>query len=66
MTNTLILTLHGAGGSAKDLLPLAKQLRPQATIVSLKGNVQNRRFIGKNKDCSFDKKINEGKYSSGV
>ena len=35
---TLVL-LHGTGGDEKDLLPIANYLNPNATVLSLRGDV---------------------------
>jgi phospholipase/carboxylesterase len=35
---TLVL-FHGTGGTERDLLPLAKQISPESSVLSLKGNV---------------------------
>lgn len=37
-THTLIL-LHGTGGDENDLIPLAKMVSPQSSILSIRGNV---------------------------
>lgn len=34
---TVLLTLHGSGGSEADLLPLAHRLNPRATLLGLRG-----------------------------
>jgi phospholipase/carboxylesterase len=35
---TLVL-FHGTGGTERDLLPLAKQLSPESSVLSIRGNV---------------------------
>lgn len=53
----VIVTLHGTGGSARDLFPLAKSLDPEATLIGFQGQViENgmRRFFARFPDGSFD------------
>jgi len=35
----VLLLLHGTGGTEQDLLPLAEQLSPQSSVLSVRGNV---------------------------
>ena len=35
---TLVL-FHGTGGTERDLLPLAKQISPESSVLSVRGNV---------------------------
>ncbi len=35
---TLVL-FHGTGGTERDLLPLAKHIAPESSVLSLRGNV---------------------------
>ena len=53
----VLVLLHGTGGSMNDLLPVAKQLNKQASILSLQGDVLEngqRRFFKRFPDASFD------------
>lgn len=34
-----LLMLHGTGGSERDLLPVAKQIDPNANVLSVRGNI---------------------------
>ncbi|SHF71513.1 alpha/beta hydrolase [Ornithinibacillus halophilus] len=34
-----LLLLHGTGGTERDLLPLAKEIDPEANVLSVRGNV---------------------------
>lgn len=34
-----LLMLHGTGGDEKDLLPIAKQIDPNANVLSVRGNI---------------------------
>ncbi|MFT4312207.1 MAG: alpha/beta hydrolase [Candidatus Woesearchaeota archaeon] len=38
-SKTLLVLFHGTGGDEHDLVPLAKQIDPQASILSLRGEV---------------------------
>jgi phospholipase/carboxylesterase len=35
----ILILFHGTGGTERDLLPLAKQISPESSVLSLKGNV---------------------------
>lgn len=52
-----LLLLHGTGGDENDLLPLGKELDPQANVLSPRGKVLERgmpRFFARFPDGSFD------------
>lgn len=38
-TDTTLVLLHGTGGSEQDLIPLARELSPEANILTLRGDV---------------------------
>lgn len=38
-TDTTLVLLHGTGGTERDLIPLAKELAPEANILTLRGDV---------------------------
>lgn len=38
-TQPVFLLLHGTGGTEEDLIPLARTINPQASILSVRGNV---------------------------
>lgn len=53
---TLVL-LHGTGGDEKDLLPIANYLNPNATVLSLRGDVSENgalRFFKRKAEGQFD------------
>lgn len=52
-----LLLLHGTGGSEYDLLPLAEQLDPSASVLSVRGNVSENgmaRFFRRLAEGVFD------------
>ncbi|MBM0064730.1 alpha/beta hydrolase [Alkalicoccobacillus gibsonii] len=54
---TLIL-LHGTGGDEKDLVPIAKMIAPEASFLSIRGNVSENgmnRFFKRLAEGVFDK-----------
>ncbi|MFT4313259.1 MAG: alpha/beta hydrolase [Candidatus Woesearchaeota archaeon] len=56
-SNTLFVVFHGTGGDEHDLIPLVKEIDPLASIVSLRGNVQENgmnRFFRRYSPTSFD------------
>lgn len=55
--NTVIIVLHGTGGNETDLFPIASFIDPQATLVGIRGNIEERgmlRYFARNNDGSFD------------
>ena len=53
----VILALHGTGGDENDLIPLAEDLDPDATILSPRGRVREgtqQRFFARLPDGTFD------------
>jgi predicted esterase len=53
----VVLLLHGTGGDENDLIPLSQIILPDASILSLRGNVQEmgmNRFFRRFPDGSFD------------
>lgn len=55
--NNVIILLHGTGGNETDLFPIASFIDPQATLVGIRGNVDERgmlRYFARNNDGSFD------------
>lgn len=55
--NRTLLTLHGTGGTEHDLLGLAKEIDPEANILSVRGNVLENgmpRFFRRIADGVFD------------
>ena len=38
-SDTVLLLLHGTGGTEQDLLPLAERIDPEAAVLSVRGNV---------------------------
>lgn len=52
-----LLLLHGTGGTEQDLLPVAKMIDPDASILSVKGNVSENgmpRFFKRLREGVFD------------
>ncbi|UII58185.1 alpha/beta hydrolase (plasmid) [Cytobacillus spongiae] len=52
-----LLLLHGTGGDERDLLPLADMIEPEASVLSVKGNVDENgmaRFFARLKEGVFD------------
>ncbi|MGM0839197.1 MAG: alpha/beta hydrolase [Bacillota bacterium] len=52
-----LLLLHGTGGDERDLLPLAEMIEPDASILSVKGNVDENgmaRFFARLREGVFD------------
>ncbi|MEI3605648.1 alpha/beta hydrolase [Pseudogracilibacillus sp. SE30717A] len=49
-----LLMLHGTGGTEKDLIPLTKKIDPEASVLSVRGNVSE------NGMSRFFKRISEG------
>ena len=39
LRNRFLLLLHGTGGTENDLLPLAEMIDPDASVLSVRGNV---------------------------
>ncbi|UHA74992.1 alpha/beta hydrolase [Paenibacillus sp. 481] len=39
LTAPTLLLLHGTGGTERDLLPLAQEISPQSSVLSVRGNV---------------------------
>lgn len=55
--NRLIITLHGTGGSADSLFPLAERLDPQASLLGFQGKVMERgmaRYFARDAQGRFD------------
>ncbi|WP_299741147.1 alpha/beta hydrolase [uncultured Rossellomorea sp.] len=53
----ILLLLHGTGGDERDLLPLAEMIEPDATVLSVKGNVDENgmaRFFARLREGVFD------------
>lgn len=53
----VLLTLHGTGGTENDLIPLAAQIDPEASILSVRGNVSENgmpRFFRRLAEGVFD------------
>ncbi|MDX8360733.1 MULTISPECIES: alpha/beta hydrolase [Bacillaceae] len=54
-----LLLLHGTGGDENDLLPLAEIIEPRASILSVRGNVDENgmaRFFARLREGVFDEK----------
>ncbi|MGM0750584.1 MAG: alpha/beta hydrolase [Bacillota bacterium] len=52
-----LLLLHGTGGDERDLLPLAEMIEPSASVLSVKGNVDENgmaRFFARLREGVFD------------
>ncbi|MGM7701496.1 alpha/beta hydrolase [Pseudalkalibacillus sp. Hm43] len=52
-----LLLLHGTGGNEKDLLPLAEMIDPEASILGVRGNVEENgmpRFFRRLREGVFD------------
>ncbi|RBP06644.1 alpha/beta hydrolase [Rossellomorea aquimaris] len=52
-----LLLLHGTGGDERDLLPLAEMIEPNASVLSVKGNVDENgmaRFFARLREGVFD------------
>ncbi|MGF3102735.1 alpha/beta hydrolase [Rossellomorea sp. DUT-2] len=52
-----LLLLHGTGGDERDLLPLAEMIEPDASVLSVKGNVDENgmaRFFARLREGVFD------------
>jgi phospholipase/carboxylesterase len=52
-----LLLLHGTGGDERDLLPLADMIAPDASVLSVKGNVDENgmaRFFARLREGIFD------------
>ncbi|MBN8191311.1 alpha/beta hydrolase [Bacillus sp. NTK074B] len=52
-----LLLLHGTGGDERDLLPLAAMIAPEASLLSVKGNVDENgmaRFFARLREGVFD------------
>ncbi|WP_035507478.1 alpha/beta hydrolase [Halobacillus karajensis] len=52
-----LLLLHGTGGTEQDLLPLAKMIDPEASVLSVRGNVSENgmpRFFKRLREGVFD------------
>ncbi|MGD6777551.1 alpha/beta hydrolase [Sutcliffiella horikoshii] len=55
--NRVLLLLHGTGGTEQDLLPLADMIDPQASVLSVRGNVSENgmpRFFRRLSEGVFD------------
>jgi phospholipase/carboxylesterase len=53
----ILLLLHGTGGDERDLLPLAEMIAPEASVLSVKGNVDENgmhRFFARLREGVFD------------
>lgn len=53
----LLLLLHGTGGTEQDLLPLAEMIDPEASVLSVRGNVSENgmpRFFRRLSEGVFD------------
>ncbi|KGX85247.1 alpha/beta hydrolase [Pontibacillus marinus] len=53
----VLLLLHGTGGTEQDLIPLAKMIDPDASILSVRGNVSENgmpRFFKRLREGVFD------------
>ncbi|MBM7633359.1 alpha/beta hydrolase [Geomicrobium sediminis] len=53
----VLLLLHGTGGDENDLLPLAKMIAPDSTVLSVRGNVSENgmpRFFRRLREGVFD------------
>jgi phospholipase/carboxylesterase len=53
----ILLLLHGTGGNERDLLPLAEMIAPDASILSVQGNVNENgmaRFFARLREGVFD------------
>lgn len=56
-TAPTLLLLHGTGGNERDLLPLARALSPESTVLSPRGNVSENgalRFFARRAEGVFD------------
>ncbi|PFA67726.1 carboxylesterase [Bacillus sp. AFS015802] len=52
-----LLLLHGTGGDERDLMPLAEMIAPEASVLSVKGNVEENgmaRFFARLREGVFD------------
>ena len=55
----VLLMLHGSNGTEKDLIPLLKKLDPEASVLSIRGNLKDKEnYCFVNKDSSI---LNETK-----
>lgn len=55
--NRILLLLHGTGGTEQDLLPVAKMIDPEASVLSVRGNVSENgmpRFFKRLREGVFD------------
>ncbi|XXM71827.1 alpha/beta hydrolase [Lysinibacillus sphaericus] len=53
----VLLLLHGTGGDERDLMPLAAMIAPEASVLSVKGNVNENgmaRFFARLREGVFD------------
>lgn len=58
-SNRVLLLLHGTGGTEQDLLPVAKLVDPEASVLSVRGNVSENgmpRFFKRLREGVFDEK----------
>jgi len=56
-SNRVLLLLHGTGGTEQDLLPLAEMIDPEASVLSVRGNVSENgmpRFFRRLSEGVFD------------
>ncbi|KMJ59620.1 carboxylesterase [Bacillus sp. LL01] len=56
-SDRVLLLLHGTGGTEKDLLPLAEMIDPDASVLSVRGNVSENgmpRFFRRLSEGVFD------------
>ncbi|WP_093044793.1 alpha/beta hydrolase [Thalassobacillus cyri] len=58
-SKNVLLLLHGTGGNEQDLLPIANMIDPEASVLSVRGNVSE------NGMPRFFKRLREGVFDEG-